>query len=91
MFLGLIVTPVHAFDRKLCVVTLHAQTQPVFVDLRKESSGRWELEVPPPEEEEKPRRRTIGDNGEEIENGEDGVEEEEEEEEEDEAYIRRNR
>ncbi|GAA5988995.1 hypothetical protein JCM5350_001744 [Sporobolomyces pararoseus] len=81
----------HPRNSKLCVVTLHAQTQPVFVDLRKESSGRWELEVPPPEEEEKPRRRTIGENGEEIEAGEDGVEEEEEEEEEDEAYIRRNR
>ncbi|GAA5893792.1 WD40 repeat domain-containing protein [Sporobolomyces salmoneus] len=80
----------HPRNSKLCVVTLHAQTQPVFVDLRKESQGRWELEVPPPEEEEKPaRRRTTEENGEGVGMEEDV--EEEEEEEEDEAYIRRNR
>lgn len=73
---------------KLCIVTLHAQTQPVFVDLREKTEGRWELEVPPEQveqEEEKPPRTD--------ENGDQGQkeEEEEEEEEEDEAYIRRNR
>lgn len=34
----------------MLVVTLHGQTQPVFVDLR-EGGGRWELEPPPDEEE----------------------------------------
>jgi hypothetical protein len=36
---------------KLLVVTLHGQTQPVFVDLRDEGGGRWELEPPPDEDE----------------------------------------
>jgi hypothetical protein len=36
----------------MLVVTLHGQTQPVFVDLREQSQGRWELETPPDEEEE---------------------------------------
>ncbi|GAA6020877.1 hypothetical protein JCM11491_000017 [Sporobolomyces phaffii] len=88
----------HPSNSKLCVVTLHAQTQPVFIDLRKESNGRWELEVPPPEEEEKqPRRRVRAENGEEVVSGEAEEEEEEEEqeedeeEEEDEEWIRRNR
>lgn len=35
---------------KLLVVTLHAQVQPVFVDLRKQG-GRWELATPPVEGE----------------------------------------
>jgi hypothetical protein len=36
----------------MLVVTLHGQTQPVFVDLREQTQGRWELETPPDEEEE---------------------------------------
>ena len=40
-----------AFGSKLLVVTLHGQTQPVFVDLREEGGGRWELEPPPDEDE----------------------------------------
>ena len=32
-------------------MTLHGQTQPVFVDLRDEGGGRWELEPPPDEDE----------------------------------------
>lgn len=61
----------------------------MFVDLRKKTEGRWELEVPPEEEEAKEG----GENGEEGQSaeGEQPMEEEEEEEEEDEAYIRRNR
>lgn len=39
------------FGSKLLVVTLHGQTQPVFVDLRDEGGGRWELEPPPDEDE----------------------------------------
>lgn len=35
----------------MLVVTLHAQVQPVFVDLRK-NGGRWELKVEEEEEEE---------------------------------------
>lgn len=72
-------------------MTLHAQTQPVFIDLRRGSNGRWELEVPPDEEEEKPARtRAKGENGEDLEEGAEENEEEEEEEE-DEADARRNR
>lgn len=37
---------------KMLVVTLFAQVQPVFVDLRAEVGGRWELELPKDEEEE---------------------------------------
>ncbi|BGP08186.1 chromatin binding protein [Rhodotorula toruloides] len=40
----------HPRNSKMLVVTLHGQTQPVFVDLR-EGGGRWELEPPPDEEE----------------------------------------
>jgi len=36
----------------MLVATLHGQTQPVFVDLREEGGGRWELEPPPDEEDE---------------------------------------
>ncbi|GAA5975983.1 hypothetical protein JCM11641_002858 [Rhodosporidiobolus odoratus] len=42
----------HPKNSKMLVVTLHGQTQPVFVDLRDETGGRWELETPPDEEEE---------------------------------------
>jgi COMPASS component SWD1 len=35
----------------MLVVTLHAQVQPVFVDLRTETGGRWELETTPEETE----------------------------------------
>ncbi|GAA6003210.1 hypothetical protein JCM10207_001801 [Rhodosporidiobolus poonsookiae] len=42
----------HPVNSKLLVVTLHGQTQPVFVDLREQVGGRWELETPPDEEEE---------------------------------------
>ncbi|GAA5858180.1 hypothetical protein JCM1840_001074 [Sporobolomyces johnsonii] len=42
----------HPRNSKMLVVTLHAQTQPVFVDLRRETEGRWELETPPDEDEE---------------------------------------
>ncbi|KWU47190.1 WD40 repeat-like protein [Rhodotorula sp. JG-1b] len=41
----------HPRNSKLLVVTLHGQTQPVFVDLRDEGGGRWELEPPPDEDE----------------------------------------
>lgn len=41
----------HPRNSKLLVVTLHGQTQPVFVDLREEGGGRWELEPPPDEDE----------------------------------------
>ncbi|BGP16354.1 hypothetical protein JCM10213_004895 [Rhodosporidiobolus nylandii] len=42
----------HPKNSKMLVVTLHGQTQPVFVDLRQGTGGRWELETPPDEEEE---------------------------------------
>ncbi|GAA6040189.1 hypothetical protein JCM8097_004172 [Rhodosporidiobolus ruineniae] len=42
----------HPRNSKMLVVTLHGQTQPVFVDLREELGGRWELETPPDEEEQ---------------------------------------
>ncbi|GAA5885881.1 hypothetical protein JCM6882_004189 [Rhodosporidiobolus microsporus] len=42
----------HPRNSKMLVVTLHGQTQPVFVDLRDQTGGRWELETPPDEEEE---------------------------------------
>ncbi|BGP55776.1 chromatin binding protein [Rhodotorula sphaerocarpa] len=41
----------HPRNSKLLVVTLHGQTQPVFVDLRTSGGGRWELEPPPDEDE----------------------------------------
>ncbi|GAA5878946.1 hypothetical protein JCM3774_000668 [Rhodotorula dairenensis] len=41
----------HPRNSQLLVVTLHGQTQPVFVDLRDEGGGRWELEPPPDEDE----------------------------------------
>ncbi|POY74570.1 hypothetical protein BMF94_2331, partial [Rhodotorula taiwanensis] len=41
----------HPRNSKLVVVTLHGQTQPVFVDLREDGGGRWELEPPPDEDE----------------------------------------
>lgn len=37
---------------KMLVVTLSAQVQPVFVDLRTRGGGRWELEVPKEQVEE---------------------------------------
>jgi COMPASS component SWD1 len=37
---------------KMLIVTLHGQVQPVFVDLRADIGGRWELETPPEETEE---------------------------------------
>ncbi|GAA5845463.1 hypothetical protein JCM9279_003041 [Rhodotorula babjevae] len=42
----------HPRNSNMLVATLNGQTQPVFVDLREEGGGRWELEPPPDEEEE---------------------------------------
>jgi COMPASS component SWD1 len=42
----------HSPISQMLVVTLHTQVQPVFVDLRPEIGGRWELTTTQEEEEE---------------------------------------
>ncbi|KPV74652.1 uncharacterized protein RHOBADRAFT_53613 [Rhodotorula graminis WP1] len=42
----------HPRNSKMLVATLHGQTQPLFIDLREEGGGRWELEPPADDEEE---------------------------------------
>ncbi|GAA6063382.1 hypothetical protein JCM10212_001481 [Sporobolomyces blumeae] len=89
----------HPVNSNILIATLHAQTQPVLVDLRTTSSGRWELEVPPEpvEEPDRPESNDGGVDGQGVAAGEggegQGEEEQEEEqvEEEDEEYHRRNR
>lgn len=49
----------------MLLVTLAAQSQPVFVDLRKVNGGRWELETAPDEEED--QEKTIEEGSEEEE------------------------
>jgi hypothetical protein len=54
----------------MLVVTLAAQAQPVFVDLRRVKGGRWELETAPEEEEEPPLEKGEDEEGEEEEEAE---------------------
>lgn len=54
---------------KLLIVTLHAQVQPVFVDLRLGIGGRWDLDVKVEEEDRETGENLDGGESGDVDNG----------------------